>query len=490
MKISFINPPFLSKYGKYSREQRSPAITKSGTFYYPMWLSYAAGYTEKMGHEIQLWDAPADGWDSEEILRKLTVFDPGLVIVATSTPSIYSDVEFAAKVKEKFKDSFITLVGVHVSALHEETLALNHSLDAVAVGEYEHTILELAEQLENKDSLSQIKGLVYRDSLDPKKIIANPKRPHITYLDEIPWVSRTYKKYLNYKNYFYSGNLYPLIVFNTSRGCPHRCSFCVYPQIFTGHLFRCRSIGDAVDEVEYVVKEFSQLGEIMFEDDTLTIDEKRTMKFCEEILRRNITVRWSCNARVQLGLETMKLMKRSGCRSLLVGFESGAQEVLDGMRKGNNLPIYEQFMNDTRKAGLLVNGTFLVGCPGENKKTMRATLDMAKKLKPDVAQFFPVMVYPGTVMYDEYQKQGYIVSDNFRGWINEEGLHNCVIDLPEVSAKEMVIFCDACRKEFYLRPGYMFYKGIQSLLSPSEGVRTFKAARKFFKPLFLGTKLD
>jgi anaerobic magnesium-protoporphyrin IX monomethyl ester cyclase len=121
---------------------------------------------------------------------------------------------------------------------------------------------------------------------------------------------------------------------------------------------------------------------------------------------------------------------------------------------------------------------------------MRATLDMAKKLKPDVAQFFPVMVYPGTVMYDEYQKQGYIVSDNFRGWINEEGLHNCVIDLPEVSAKEMVIFCDACRKEFYLRPGYMFYKGIQSLLSPSEGVRTFKAARKFFKPLFLGTKLD
>lgn len=490
MKIAFVNPPFLGQFGKYSREQRSPAITKSGTFYYPMWLSYAAGYAEKRGHEIQLWDAPADGWSSKEIICKMTRFSPGLAVVATSTPSVYSDVEFAAQVKEELIDSFVILVGVHVSALPEETLALNHSVDAIAVGEYEHTILELAEQLENKNSLSEIEGLVYRDSSDPKKIIANPKRPDIANLDETPWASRTYKKYLNYKNYFYSGNLYPLIVFNTSRGCPHRCSFCVYPQIFTGHRFRCRSTGDVVDEIEYVVKEFSPLGEIMFEDDTLTIDEKRTMELCEEILRRNIKVRWSCNARVQLGLETMKLMKKSGCRSLLVGFESGSQDVLNGMRKGNKLPIYEQFMNDTRRAELLVNGTFLVGCPGENKKTMRATIELAKRLKPDVAQFFPVMVYPGTAMYDDYQQKGYIDSDNFRDWINEEGFHNCVIDLPEVSAKEMVMFCDIARKEFYLRPGYIFYKGLQSLLYPREGLRTFKAARKFFKPLMFGTKLN
>jgi len=319
--------------------------------------------------------------------------------------------------------------------------------------------------------------------------VANPPRIPLVNLDEIPWVSRTYRKFLNYRDYFYSGNLYPLVVFNTSRGCPHRCSFCVYPQTFTGHRMRYRSVGDVVDEMEYVVREFSPLGEIMFEDDTLTVNKKRTIELCEEILRRNIKVRWSCNARVQLDLETMKLMRRSGCRSLLVGFESGSQIVLNGMRKGNKLELYERFMQDTRKAGLLVNGTFLVGCPGETKETMRETLELAKRLKPDVAQFFPVMVYPGTELYDEYKQKGYIVSENFRDWLNEDGLHNCVVNLPGVSAREMVEFCDTCRKEYYLRPRYILYKGLQSLRSPREGLRNVRAAKTLFKHLFHGTRL-
>lgn len=490
MKISFINPPFLSRYGKFSREQRSPAITKSGTFYYPMWLSYAAGYAEKRGHEVHLWDAPADGWSVSEILAKLQEFQPDLVVVSTSTPSIYNDVEIAAKIKKNLPEVFVVLVGVHVSALPDETLAINSAVDAVAIGEFDETIVELAEHLEGGSGPDGVAGLAYQCGEEARGIIVNPPRNLIENLDEIPWVSRTYKKFLNYRNYFYSGNLYPLVVFNTSRGCPHRCSFCVYPQTFTGHRFRCRSAGDVVDEIEYVAKEFSPLGEIMFEDDTLTINKTRTMKLCEEISRRNVKIRWSCNARVQLDLETMKLMKRSGCRSLLVGFESGSQNVLNGMQKGNKLELYQRFMQDSRQVGLLVNGTFLVGCPGETSETMRATLELAKRLKPDVAQFFPVMVYPGTEMYDDYKQKGYLVSANFRDWLNEEGLHNCVIDLPGLIAKEMVKFCDSCRKEFYLRPGYIFYKGMQAIRSPREGLRTLKAARKFFKPLFFGTKLN
>lgn len=490
MKIAFINPPFLTQYGRFSREQRSPAITKSGTFYYPMWLAYAAGYAEKQGHQIIILDAPANRWSFSELVRRLDSFHPSLLVVSTSTPSIYNDTQVASEIKDELGQPFTVLVGVHVSALPVESLALNNNIDAIALGEYELTITELAAGIENNLNLREIQGLAFRNSNGEKDIVINPKRLPIENLNEIPWVSRTYKRFLNHKSYFYSGNLYPLVVFNTSRGCPHQCSFCVYPQIFTGHRFRCRSIEDVVDEMEFVSQEFSPLGEIMFEDDTLTIIENRTKELCEEIIKRNLKVKWSCNARVQLEYTTMKLMKRAGCRSLLVGFESGAQAVLNGMRKGNQLVVYKRFMQETQKAGLLVNGTFLVGCPGETSETMRDTLNLAKNLNPDVAQFFPVMVYPGTVMYEEYKKKGYTVSDNFRDWLNKEGMHNCIVDLPEVSAKEMVKFCDTCRKEFYLRPGYILYKGAQAITSPREGLRTVKAARTFFKPLFFGTKLQ
>lgn len=490
MRISFVNLPFLPSFGKFSREQRSPAITKSGTFYYPMWLSYAAGYAEKRGHSVGVWDAPADGWSVPDLLAKLRGFNPGLVVISTSTPSIYNDAETAAKIKEGLPGAFMILVGVHASALPRETLAIDSAVDAVAAGEFEETIADLADHLEEGASLEGVSGLAYRDGNEEKGIFLNPRRNPIENLDEIPWVSRTYKKFLNYRNYFYSGNLYPLVVFNTSRGCPHRCSFCVYPQTFTGHRFRSRSIGDVVDEMEYVLKEFSPLGEIMFEDDTLTVNKTRTVKLCEEILTRNLKVRWSCNARVQLDLATMRLMKRSGCRSLLVGFESGSQDVLNGMQKGNRLELYQRFVQDSKRVGLLINGTFLVGCPGETKVTMQETLELAKSLNPDVAQFFPVMVYPGTAMYEDYKRKGFLISEDFRDWLNERGLHNCVVDLPEVSAREMVEFCDKCRRDFYLRPRYIYYKALQALRYPMEGVRTFKAAKTFFKPLLFGTKLN
>jgi anaerobic magnesium-protoporphyrin IX monomethyl ester cyclase len=483
MKIAFINPPF---FPKYSREQRSPAVTKSGTFYYPMWLCYAAGYSEKKGNEIRLWDATTNISADKDVLIELEDFKPKIAVISTSTPSIYSDIEFASEIKKLIKDIFILLVGVHVSALPEETLLLSNSIDAVTIGEYEKTVVEIAEYIDGKRDIKEINGLGYKD----KEIITiNYDKNVISGLNEIPWVSKIYNKYLDYKNYFYSGNLYPLIVLLTSRGCPCNCSFCVYPQVFTGHKVRFRSIEDVVDEMEYVEKTFKPLGEIMFEDDTLTINKERVVKFCDEIIKRRLNVKWSCNARVQLDLETMIIMKRAGCRSLLVGFESGSQVILDNMRKGSNLKHYEKFMKETRVAGLLVNAAFLVGCPGETRESMKKTLELAKKLNPDVAQFFPIMVYPGTKLYNDYKDKGYLRAKNYRDWLNEDGLHNCVVNMPGMEAKEMVEFCDYCRKKYYLRPNYIIRKGIQALISPKEGLRTIKAARTFAKHLFKGTNL-
>jgi len=142
MNIAFINPPFLPKY---SRGSRSPAVTKSGTVYYPIWLALAAGYAEQKGHEIILIDAPAEVITLEETIERLKSFKPDLAVVETSTGSITHDIDFTAQLKISFPSIINCLVGNHVTALHNEVLTQYPITDCVARNEYEETIVELAD---------------------------------------------------------------------------------------------------------------------------------------------------------------------------------------------------------------------------------------------------------------------------------------------------------------------------------------------------------
>ncbi len=481
MKILVLNPPYLKNF---SRPQRSPAVTKSGTLYFPMWLAYAVGVLEKAGHEVDFIDAPADGYDLDHVIERTRKLDPDLIVADTSTPSIYNDVSVTGKLKDLCTSAFVILVGTHVSALPEETLNIDEKIDAVAIHEYDYTLLDLADTLAKKGSLSEISGISFRKN---GNIIHNPKRPYMDDLDELPFVSKVYKKFLNIENYFNPNALFPMVTITTSRGCPFKCTFCVYPQTLMGRGYRLRSVENVVDEIEYITKNYPQAKAIFFEDDTLTVNRKRCIELSESLIRRGIKISWTANARVGLDLETMKKMKEAGCRSFCVGFESGNQDILDNMRKSSKIDLMFDFMNNARKAGILVHGCFLAGLPGETKDTMRQTLDLAKRLKPDTVQFYPVMVYPGTEAYDWYKSKGLLITDDFSKWITPSGLHNTVVKTEHLSPGDMVKFCDDARREFYLRPSYLFYKIKQMLLHPEEIKRTLKSLRTFVKYLFKGS---
>src|SRR3990167_8180363 len=150
MKILMLNPPFLPKFSRFSR---SPAVTKSGTLYYPIWLAYATGVLEKENFETRLIDGPGQGLSDEDILNIVKDYQPDLVVIDTSTPSIYNDVKIAESVKRNLRDSFVILVGTHPSSLPEETLRLSESIDAVARGEYDYTIRDIAETLRSGQEL-------------------------------------------------------------------------------------------------------------------------------------------------------------------------------------------------------------------------------------------------------------------------------------------------------------------------------------------------
>jgi len=491
MRVICLNPPFKSEYGRFSRTSRSPAITKSGTIYYPIWLCYVAGVLEEAGHEVKIIDSCAYGYDLPKTIDMVKEFSPGIGMLDTSTPSIYEDIITGAAIKQAFPACFVVLMGTHPSALPEETLQLNGAIDAVVVGEADYTVRELAEKISGADSnrlsadivyrndiLRAVDGLAYRAG---ERIMVNHKRAFIADLDALPFVSKVYKKHLDTKKYFFAASDYPEVQIMTARGCVARCTFCVYPQTIHGWKYRYRSPESVADEFEWIAENMPEVREIGIEDDTFTGSQKRTIAFCKEVIRREIRIKWYCNVRVDLRYHTMEWMKRAGCVLVTVGYESADQQVLKSINKRVTPEMILVFSKNTRRAGLLVHGCFMAGNRGDTRQTLAKSLEFSLTLMDDTMQFFPLMVYPGTKDYDWAKENGLFTVNDFSEYVTADGNHNSVMRMPDMTSDEIKKWCDYARRRYYLRPKYMMYKVLQQLRRPSEIRRTFKAARRFVR---------
>jgi radical SAM superfamily enzyme YgiQ (UPF0313 family) len=461
-------------------------VIKSGVVYYPIWLAYTVGVLEQAGFTTTLLDAPAAGQTLSDVLDWVEERAPRLVVIDTSTPSIHNDAEVAAAVKARVPSAFVLLVGPHVSALPEESLELFPAADAVARGEFEYTVREVARTVRDGGTLSAVEGLSYRESSG--RAVHNPDRPPLEDLDALPFVSRVYKRHLRVPDYFYSIARYPQVTILTGRGCPYRCFYCLWPQTLTGHRYRRRSVENVVSEFIAIQRELPDVREVFVEDDTLTVDRKRCEALAEALIRRQSRLPFSANSRADVPYETLARLREAGLRLLCVGFESGDQRVLDAMHKGIKVEQFYRFREDARRAGVLIHGCFMAGGPGETHESLAKTLKLAKALDPDTAQFFPLMVYPGTEAYGWARARGYLVSEDYRQWLTAEGYHRTVLEQPAISSEELVAWCDRARRSFYLRPRYVAGKAAQMLARPAEAVRILRAARVFSRHLLGGMK--
>jgi len=479
VKVLMLNPPFLPKY---SRNSRSPAVTKAGTLYYPIWLSYATGVLEKEGFEVKLVDAPAQGLTLEQTVAMAADFKPRMVVIDTSTPSIYDDIKTAAKIKDA-TNAFVVMVGMHVSALPKETLELEDRIDAVAMHEYDYTLPELARAVEAGGNLKKVKGIAFRSGKG--QITVTEPRPMIENLDELPFVTSVYKKHLDVRDYFFSSASYPMVMVITGRGCPFRCFWCNWPQVFHGHKYRLRSAENVVAEFEYIVNNLPQVREIGIEDDTLTADVDRVKKMCRMLIDKGVNkkVKWYANVRVNLDLDTMKIMKEAGCRLVIPGYESGVQELLDAAHKGITLEQSREFAKNARRAGLLVHGCFIIGLPGETRETAKRTVEFAKELGPDDAQFFPLIVYPGTEAYEWAEKNRYLTTTDFSKWNTKEGWHGSLVSTPALGKEDVIELVNGAKVEFYMRPRFVLRTLALMLGSWDETKRVLKAVPVFFSYL-------
>jgi radical SAM superfamily enzyme YgiQ (UPF0313 family) len=453
MRVLLLNPPYIPNF---IRSARSTWPSISGSNWYPIFLGYATGWLEKHGHKCKLVDAPVAGLTHAETVQLAKEFKPDLAVIYTSALSLENDYEIAVKIKQQTQAQ-IVFVGPWCGYKPEVIMADHPQIDVIIPREFEDVLLDMAEG----KKLKIIKGLIFRKG---EAIVRNPERPFIDtkILDEMPFVTSVYKKHLPIDKYYQASLLHPFVDFFTARGCIWgKCTFCLWPNtIQQGALYRQRSIDSVTTEIQYVKNRFGSVKEIFFQDDTLATGRAREIS--RFLIDKNIKLNWSCYLRANVDFETLDLMKKSGCRFVHVGYESGNQNILNTMNKGTKLADMEKFTRDTKKAGIRVHGDFIVGLPGETEKTVNETVKWAKSLDIEGYQFFIPQPQPGTPLY-AYALQNKLLT--------QDGM----LSYPAMSAAKMNQLRFQAMRSIYLTPKYIV-NTIRNIDSLDEFARLMRTA--------------
>ncbi|MFB3896412.1 MAG: radical SAM protein [bacterium] len=435
MKIFLGNAPWYSKDGYGVRAgSRWPHYEPAGASYmpFPFYLAYATAVLELSGFEAKVIDAVAEKMQDAEFISRIKAFQPDLVLLETSTPTIEVDLKIAKQIKTMGKQIRIALSGPHVSVVKDNILKEAEWIDLVLVGEYEYTLRDLAITLDKHEPLNSIDGLIYREK---GNIISNPRRAPIENLDELPRPAYAQFPMLKY-NDDATGLPKPNVQMWASRGCPFQCNFCLWPQVVYGnHRYRPRDPIQVVDEMEWLITTYGFKG-IYFDDDTFDIGKPRIIKLCAEIKRRGLKIPWSVMARADtLDQEMLNAMADAGMIAIKYGVESGVQELVDACGKRLDLSKVKDTVAMTKKAGIKVHLTFSFGLPGETKETIQKTIDYAISLDPESVQFSIVTPFPGTKYYEELKQKGFLYATN---WSDFDGNRSAVIRTEHLSAEDLI----------------------------------------------------
>jgi len=462
LKTLFLNPPSFENFDG-GAGSRWPATREIESYWYPVWLAYPAGMLEG----AKLLDAPPHHVSAEQTVELAKQFE--FLVLYTSTPGFPGDIRLAQRIKDANPQIKIAFVGPHVTVLPEQTLRDGSAIDFIVRKEFDYATKEFAEG----KPLDQILGVSYRKN---GSIAHNADRPQLQDLDALPHVTDVYQRDLDVRRYTVPFLLHPYVSLYTTRGCPAQCTFCLWPQTTSGHAWRKRSSDDVAREMAKAKEYWPYVKEFFFDDDTFNIQKARTIELCEKLKPLKLT--WSCTSRVTTDYDTLKAMKDAGCRLMIVGYESGDQQILKNIKKGATLERARQFTKDAHKLGLVVHGDFILGLPGETRETIKNTIAFAKELDVETIQVSVAHAYPGTELYDFAIKNNFLV----KGSMVDEGGHQLAhIEYPGLPADEILQSVHRFYDEYYFRPKAVVRILKKAVFDSAERKRLYKDAKTFLK---------
>ncbi len=446
MKILFLVPPETE-----SLESSVPKALEGGKGYYPkLGLMYVAAYYEKVSGNTPVFiDCPPENVSEADLLTRFKEIQPDLVAMSIMTFNLLDALQSARVLKRENPNVKICLGGPHVNMYPKETLNLPE-IDYVVFGEGEPIFTQLATTLDKEggdsDALKSIKGLGWkRDGVAH----INPAETELLDLDTLPNPARHLVDVSKYVHIIGEGRQFFTI--QATRGCPAACSFCDIRKT----TFRCRSAENVVEEIEELVA--MGVDDLFFVDDTITINKKNLLKICELIVERGIKINYKISARVDtVTPELLAALKRSGCYRIHYGIESATPRHLAYLQKGQTPEKVERACKWTRQAGIGFFAYMMIGIPHETREEMMATVDLAKRLKPDYAQFSICTPYPKTELYFEMLKEGIVTEDYWQRFAeNPTPQFKIKFWNKDFTEEELRKIQDECHARFYRQAGYI-----------------------------------
>ncbi|MDE1903106.1 MAG: hopanoid biosynthesis associated radical SAM protein HpnJ [Alphaproteobacteria bacterium] len=464
MKTLFLQPPSFEGFdgGAGSRYQARREIR---SFWYPTWLAQPAALVP----DSRLIDAPPAGITLDQVLPLAKTYD--LLVVHTSTPSFANDVKVAQAMKDQNPRLKVGFVGAKVAVEPEESLKASTAVDFVGRNEFDFTIKEVAEGR----TWDRIDGLSYRN--DAGVIVHNPERATLENMDALPFVTEVYRRDLRIEDYFIGYLKHPYVSLYTGRGCKSRCTFCLWPQTVGGHRYRVRSVDHVVEEIRLAKHYFPQVREFFFDDDTFTDNLPRAEAIAKELGKLGVT--WSCNAKANVPLETLKVLRDNGLRLLLVGYESGNQKILHNIKKGMLIDVAKRFTKDCHDVGVTIHGTFILGLPGETRETIQETIKFATEINPHTIQVSLAAPYPGTFLHKQAVENGWLDAAHAE-LIDDHGIQIAPLQYPHLSHQEIFDSVETFYKRFYFRAGKIASIVGEMVRSPEMMVRRLREGVEFF----------
>ena len=456
MRICLINPPWTIKKGNIWKYIRSTMP--------PIGLLYIAAVLEEDQKDVDIIDFQAErsNWkDVEETIKGRGRYDYyGITISTTIANNGY---RVSNIIKNIYPETVVLFGGVHATAIPNEPFYKGDA-DFVVRGEGEYVTLRLI----NSEEFDTIDGLSFKKE---NRILHRGQNGIVNDLDSLPFPAYHKIKIKNYKPAVGAYKRLPAMNMLSTRGCPGKCTFCNSAKI----PIRKRSAQNIFLEMKILSEQYG-IKEISFYDDTFTTYRRNVTRLCDLLIENKIDLTWCCFARADTVSEIMlNKMKEAGCHQVMYGIESADKNVLRNIRKNIDHQKTINAIKNTKKAGLTVRCTFMMGNPGETVESLEETIKYSIKLNPDIALYNITTPYPGTEMYAWAKNQGYLKK---KSW-EEYDLSEPIMSLPSISDNEIKRKYRQAFKRFYLRPKYIF-KRLRDFIFLKDAKIYIEAFKSYF----------